>query len=522
MSAGKKLGYGLVTNAALLAVFEATATMLPRAPEKLKESPVEFVGNDRTGRFPTEFDPQLFWKIPGNAQIPDLRPCVEEKVNSHGFRGPEFNDQKAGGVKRIVFLGDSNTFGMGVEGDETYVYRTMRWLQTAKNARWEIINTAVPGYSAFQMQTMLETRVSKFQPDIVVIYAGAWNDYTPAIGLDDEKAFRQLQQLRGTSAGLFHDLHLFQYIAEILKPSGTIAQAAEKKPSKQEEYRKIWSERMERPDGPRLEKDQFRRVLRTIVERAKSYGSKVIFVTPPVPYKTRTRFADGENYAKIFSEVGIEIADAVADARTTLFSNSEEKDKLLFCDIIHPTPFGHARVARVLCDAIRKISGDAAPDAGTELFDREPLDLKELQKSADNFVGAAMTPVDGKTAYEFGGKEHEIVGPPPYRIIYKDLALPPNPAIRCGLTFFKKDSLGAASRPVKSTRFELRIQAAGEPEKVVFSVDKEATGDGEWAGPYSHRIDLGEFGGKTVTLTLETKGEAAIGSWGRVYVYPYR
>lgn len=529
LDAGKKLAFGLLTIVLLVAAAEAAARLTAPPPRKANNSPVEFVGNDRGGRFPTESDEVLFWKIPANAQIPDLRPCVEERVNSHGFRGPDFSVTKAAGVKRCVFLGDSNTFGMGVEGDETYVHRVSRWLQTAKDTKWEIINTATPGYSSFQMLKMLETRVAAFRPDIVVIYAGAWNDYTPAIGGNDEKSFAQLQQFGRRSTGIFQNLKLFQAIVSILNPAEDVARAGESRPSKQEEYKKLWSERMERPDGPRLEKEQFARILTTIAERAKALGSKIIFITPPAPFTTRSRFTDGENYARIFSDVGTRGADAVADARAALLTNSAEQDKDLFCDIIHPSPAGHARVARTLCETIQRLKIDGVPTTDPAIFTETPIDLRALQIKAEHFTGNPLKPLDAATAYSYGGPENVIIVPAPSKIIYKSLALPPNAALRAELLFFRKNSYkdDAATKPVETTHFEVRVATAGV-EKVVFRADKQSSDPPQvkdnnlWAGPYAYRVDLGQFGGQTVDLIFETTGESAAASWGQPKIYAYR
>ena len=80
-------------------------------------------------------------------------------TNSRGFRTPEFADQAAPGVVRIVVLGDSSTFGWGVEHFETYGEQ----LGTALARRWsiarsriEIVNLGVPGYSSFQGRVLLE------------------------------------------------------------------------------------------------------------------------------------------------------------------------------------------------------------------------------------------------------------------------------------------------------------------------------------------------------------------------------
>lgn len=446
---------------------------------------------------------------------------MEEKVNSHGFRGPDFTDKKPPGVKRVTFLGDSNTFGTGVEGDEYYVHRIARWLQTSKDTKWEVMNTAAPGYSSFQMLKMLETRVSRYEPDIVVIYAGAWNDFTPAVGEDDERAYGRIQQFSGRAKSILHKLELFERMGAFFNNSSEDAGAGSK-PTKRELYRNLWSERAERPDGPRLEKESFRKILTKIAEWCKSRGAKIIFVTPPAPFETRARFKDGETYSQILSNVASARADAVADARAALFSESGEQDKILFNDFIHPSPAGHGRVARVVARSIASLNIPGVPPAEAEMFTNDPIDLKILQKNAENYLGEPLAPVDGAILYNHGEPEHVVTAPSPYKLIYKSVTLPPNPSLRVELSLFGKINHAPDAAPTGTVHYEIRVEALGSPEKVVFNSARASKGAAAFDEVYYYRIDLAEFGGKTVNLTFETKGRSAGAGWGRARIYAYR
>ena len=52
---------------------------------------------------------------------------VEYRINPQGFRGGEYNLKKSEGVFRIVTIGDSRTFGYGVE--ERYHYQFTKSVQ---------------------------------------------------------------------------------------------------------------------------------------------------------------------------------------------------------------------------------------------------------------------------------------------------------------------------------------------------------------------------------------------------------
>src|SRR5689334_8671164 len=57
-----------------------------------------------------EPDPKLYWRLKPNQNCFTKIGRKPVHINSHGTRGPEFTEQKAPGVVRILFLGDSKTF----------------------------------------------------------------------------------------------------------------------------------------------------------------------------------------------------------------------------------------------------------------------------------------------------------------------------------------------------------------------------------------------------------------------------
>ena len=128
-----------------------------------------------------EWDRLLFYRLRPNVNTELLDvfapPRARERsrwsvhTNTRGFRTAEFGDAPAPGVVRIVVLGDSSTFGWGVEHFETYAER----LGTALAERWsvdrsriEIVNLGVPGYSSFQGRILLERFALGLAPDAIV------------------------------------------------------------------------------------------------------------------------------------------------------------------------------------------------------------------------------------------------------------------------------------------------------------------------------------------------------------------
>lgn len=105
-----------------------------------------------------------------------MKPGLQEKVsfvdvenipvrsNSLGFWDNEFPEIKDPKKTRIVFLGDSFTWGMGVSENE----RFSNVLQ-ARNNGLEALNFGMPGYGTDQELLVWQNLAQRYKPDIVVL-----------------------------------------------------------------------------------------------------------------------------------------------------------------------------------------------------------------------------------------------------------------------------------------------------------------------------------------------------------------
>ena len=121
-----------------------------------------------------ESDPELFWRLTPDTRLTrDSWPFFGRIANSQSLREEaEIPRQKPAGERRILFVGDSCTFGYGVSWDEAFPQ-----VVEAQLPGTQCINAGVPGYSLFQGWRYLETRGLNLQPDMVVLNFG-WNDYS--------------------------------------------------------------------------------------------------------------------------------------------------------------------------------------------------------------------------------------------------------------------------------------------------------------------------------------------------------
>jgi len=93
-------------------------------------------------------------------------------TNRWGMRDRDYAEQKPDGTLRIAILGPSHVMGNGVGDGETFEAlaeeHLNRQLPSGQYRRVEILNFGVDGYSLPQQLALLEDRVFRFQPDVVI------------------------------------------------------------------------------------------------------------------------------------------------------------------------------------------------------------------------------------------------------------------------------------------------------------------------------------------------------------------
>jgi hypothetical protein len=96
------------------------------------------------------------------------------QVNSLGFRGPEIPIEKPPGEFRIMWLGDSLVFGIGVNNDQTMA-ADLEKIANSRSAgvHYRVLNMGVPSYNTEQELIQFETLGLRLQPDAVMLLFAA-------------------------------------------------------------------------------------------------------------------------------------------------------------------------------------------------------------------------------------------------------------------------------------------------------------------------------------------------------------
>ena len=93
---------------------------------------------------------------------------VPVRTNSLGLRDREYTSGKRAGVRRLLVLGDSVTFGWGTREAETYP-KVLEQLLNRDGTPYEVVNAGVGNYNSSQEVAYFRERGRLLQPDAVVL-----------------------------------------------------------------------------------------------------------------------------------------------------------------------------------------------------------------------------------------------------------------------------------------------------------------------------------------------------------------
>jgi hypothetical protein len=156
----------ILSTLAALALAEIAARVVERPPP-----PIAATSNQYEFY---RFDPLLGW---ANAPRSSGTFAREEfshpvAINEHGMRYRAVDKRRRPGVRRVAVLGDSFTWGLGVDERDRFTERAEARLA----GKVELLNFGVSGYAPVQYRLMLD-EVLAFEPEVVVIVFCLANDY---------------------------------------------------------------------------------------------------------------------------------------------------------------------------------------------------------------------------------------------------------------------------------------------------------------------------------------------------------
>ncbi len=157
----RKLLFGLLAALLVLGVVEGVLQITLRELGRVS-IPAESVEIHVRGGM--AYDPDLGWTW---SQLPT--PAFG--INKDGFRHPDVARNKPPGTWRGFTIGDSQTYGAGVDADQTYTAVAEQILRkhVAHPDKVELINAGISGYTSLQALRLIEKKLLDWDPDVIVI-----------------------------------------------------------------------------------------------------------------------------------------------------------------------------------------------------------------------------------------------------------------------------------------------------------------------------------------------------------------
>lgn len=286
------------------------------------------------------FDQSLFWvlkedldgfRVAGRIRQQD----IDFAVTTHGrFRSPPVDSPKK--RFRILVLGDSCAFGLGVADHETWPARLAARL-SGNGLTAEVINAGVPGYTAFQGKRFLETSGWALKPDLIVVGFG-FNDASTWASRSDLDTDRLLRR-QGLNA-LLSRSRLYLGLRALWRPLTAAPQDVPATAHSDATQEKT----------PRLSAGEFFDTLAEIQQECRQRGIGMIGLTWPSREQIRQRIQDPIFYqrqvARLCREKGltwVNLAAAFIDAA----------EPQLYIDHIHASAAGCDVAAEAVFRAVK-------------------------------------------------------------------------------------------------------------------------------------------------------------------------
>ncbi len=274
---------------------------------------------------------------------------VQTTVNARGYRGRVHPFERTPGRTRIVMLGDSITFGIGVRDSEVFSA-----ILEARNSNFEIVNLGIDAYGTDQELLVLEHEGLRYRPEIVVLNMGIANDVADNYIPEEAPFPKPYFTLEGETLQL-HDENVrlspervVQYLADRSHLVNRI-QALLPEPATPERTR--CNRRFVRRVANQL---TIRLVLR-MAELARQSGATLLVAIHPDETTFDGRYPLVARLSSAFRDAGLEVLDLAECYRAAKLRYSQVASDYNG----HLTPLGHAAAADALEPLLLRLTTSA-------------------------------------------------------------------------------------------------------------------------------------------------------------------
>jgi lysophospholipase L1-like esterase len=282
-----------------------------------------------------------------SAFVVDKLPPWTIVSDTAGFRAPYKDQDKAEG-RTLYVLGDSSSFGWGVDFEKTYPFLLIEKLNTIDSSvPSKLRNLSLPGFSSFQGKLLLQELGEVKKGDWVILSFG-FNDSVPS-NLTDLRQYESRNSLAGKISWNMRQVLLFRWMRTWL------VELAEPPLFQKENV------------GRRVPVNQYRENFKTLIERIQKKGAIPVLVSVcnyPEYQDTAREIAEDKkipffNFPLMLEPYLPTVNDRFPDHLVTYFEaygEAMEADPMLvflFPDGCHPNEIGHGLMAEVLFEAFK-------------------------------------------------------------------------------------------------------------------------------------------------------------------------
>ena len=266
--------------------------------------------------------------------------------NSFGWRGPEVTPDKPPGTFRILGLGDSFTYGAGVDVAETYLARLEQRLNARGpgHPRVEVVNAGIPSFFPEAERLLLEHYGLPLEPDLVVVGFVANDVIDTHLGVESIEVLPDGRIVTTHGARLLADLGpgmltLYEHWQTFRIPvrRWLTARIANERPVRPGE---VYREGGFHEEAWREVERQYDRMAETA--RAQGAGFVLVYLPQQGPWDEAAEYPPAR-LAAWASRSGVLLVNALPAMQA-----SAQPERLHWPRDRHPTAAGHAVVADVL------------------------------------------------------------------------------------------------------------------------------------------------------------------------------
>ena len=100
----------------------------------------------------------------------DLKiPAVRHESNPYGYRGPARPHRKGSDVFRILMVGDSHTYGFGIEAEDAVAAQLEKFLNARSEQTIQVLNFGIPGMNLDEIVHQYGSFASRWEHDLVIL-----------------------------------------------------------------------------------------------------------------------------------------------------------------------------------------------------------------------------------------------------------------------------------------------------------------------------------------------------------------